>query len=292
MGQVSQIEIPVRAVKVPGPNEIEQHAQILERDDLQAGDVFDIAEGRALGLVVKDYYSKATCEAMAARLLAKKGLWTTYPASSGAGHIGTSGGALFNCVGDELSPDCAEYFEKASGRNRDLRAVLAPWIHPADRVRIEMDNEWPAGATLLRVGGGPAFYGLCRFVNSGGGIEPHCDRAEWDLPCEETADFRAQLFINVYLSQAEEGGDLELWDMEVPEKSDYEALRSKEFSYALDRDLLPAPTATIEIDPGTLVIANASKPHAVTPCAGAGQRLSVSGFLGYSGPDAPLRAFS
>ena len=123
-------------------------------------------------------------------------------------------------------------------------------------------------------------------------IEPHTDRADFDLPCEETAAFRAQLFLNVYLSQAEEGGDLELWEMEVPEKSDYDALRSKEVSYALDRDLLPEPTATISIDPGTLVIASASKPHAVTPCAGAGRRLSVSGFLGYSGPHVPLRAFS
>ena len=49
--------------------------------------------------------------------------------------------------------------------------------------------------------------------------------------------------------------------------------------------LLPGPMVT-------LVIANASKPHAVSACRGRGQRLSVSGFLGYSGPNAPLRAFS
>ena len=292
MRHVSEIKIPARAAKVPGPQGLERHVQILERDDLQATDVLAVAEGHALAVVVHDYYSKGACDVMATRLLGAPSLWSSYPTGSGAEHIGTSGGALFNCVGDELSPDCREYFEKAPGRNRALRAVLAPWTHPADRVRIEMDNEWPAGATLLRVDGGPSFYGLCRLVRAGGGIEPHTDRADWDLPCAETAEFRAQLSINVYLSQAEQGGDLELWDMEVPEKSDYDALRSRKHSYALDRDLLPEPTETVSIEPGALLIAAASKPHAVTPCAGAGQRLSVSGFLGYSGPHAPLRAFS
>jgi hypothetical protein len=96
----------------------------------------------------------------------------------------------------------------------------------------------------------------------------------------------------VYLSQAERGGDLELWDLEVPTWSDYDLLRSKKWAYALERSLLPEPTATISIEPGTLLIAAASKPHAVTPCAGAGQRLSVSGFIGYSSPQAPLLVFS
>ena len=169
MGHVDEIAIPVRIAKVPGPDGLEQHAQILERDDLLATDVLAVAEGQALAVVVHDYYSKAACDALAADLMGAPELWTTYPVESGAGHIGTSGGALFNCVGDELSPDCEEYFEKAPSRNHALRAVLAPRIHPADRVRIEMDNEWPAGTTLLRINGRPAFYGLCRYVNSGGG---------------------------------------------------------------------------------------------------------------------------
>jgi hypothetical protein len=292
MGNVSEIENPGQVTKAIGQGGVEQGVPILERDVLHATDVLAVAEGRALAVVVQNYYSKAACEEMAARLLGAPWLWTTYPAGSGAEHIGTSGGALFNCVGDELSPDCEEYFAKAPDRNRALREVLAPWIHPADRVRIQMDNEWPAGASLLRVNGRPAFYGLCRLVRAGGGIEPHTDRADWDLTCKETEVFRTQLFVNVYLSQAEHGGDLELWDMEVPEKSDYDALRSKTTSYALDRDLLPEPTATVSIEPGALLIAAASKPHAVTPCAGAGQRLSVSGFIGYSGTQAPLLAFS
>jgi 2OG-Fe(II) oxygenase superfamily len=266
--------------------------EILVRSALQAGDVLAVAEGRALAIVIPGYYSGDQCKALAGRLLAARDLWKNYPKGSGAEHIGTLGSALYNCIGDELSADCQEYFNTAVERNRALRAVISPWVHPADRVRIELDNEWPAGATLLRIGGRPSFYGLCRFVRSGGGIEPHTDRADWDLPCIETATFQAQLFLNIYLTQAAAGGDLELWDMALPEKSDYDVLRSAKYSYALDRDRLPNPTATISIDPGALVIANASKPHAVTPCSGQGQRLSVSGFLGYSGPDVPLRAFS
>jgi 2OG-Fe(II) oxygenase superfamily len=274
------------------PRANDERPKILERSELRASSVLEVAEGRALALVVREYYSRDACDALADRLMAASGLWTTYPAGSGADHIGTLGSALYNCLGEELSSDCQEYFREAPGRNRALRAVTAPWLHPADRVRIEMDNEWPTGTTLLRIGGQPSFFGLCRFVRSGGGIEPHTDRADWDLPCEETSRFRAQLFLNIYLSQTAAGGDLELWDIDIPQKSDYEELRSSSSSYALDRERLPEPTAKISIDPGTLVIASASKPHAVTPCAGDGRRLSVSGFLGYGGADVPLRVFS
>jgi hypothetical protein len=271
---------------------IEDGTAILEREELRSEDVHAVAEGRALAVMVRGYYSDLACEEMDACLTGEQGLWTAYPAGSGAEHIGTSGGALFNCVGDELSSDCEEYFAKAPHRNRALRQVLAPWSHPADRVRIEMDNEWEGGAHLLRIGGRPTFYAPSRVARPARANEPHTDRADWDLPCPETAVFRTQLFVNVYLSQAEHGGDLELWDMEVPTRSDYDLLRSKKSAYALDRSLLPEPTATISIEPGTLLIAAASKPHAVTPCAGAGQRLSVSGFIGYSGPQAPLLVFS
>jgi hypothetical protein len=274
------------------PWKVTPHPEVRERGELDASDVLDVAEGRALAVVVPDYYSREACGALAEKLLGEKYLWMTYPAGSGAEHIGTLGAALFNCIGEELSADCQEYFDKAPARNRALRAAAAPFVLPADRVRVDMDNQWPAGATLLRIDGRPAFYGLCRYVSGGGGIEVHTDRADWDLPCVETAKLRAQLFMNVYLAQTEFGGDLELWDCNVVNKSDYEALRHPELSFALDRTRLPEPAATIRIEPGTLVIANASRPHAVTPCGGSGQRVSVSGFLGYAGPDTPLRVFS
>lgn len=265
---------------------------VYTRSELRERDILDVAEGRALALVIPGYMPPEVCAAQGAHLGAAEGLWTSYPKGSGAEHIDTAGATLYGCFGEELSADCVDYFDKAPARNRALRAAIAPFQLPADRVHLELDHAWPAGVNLLRIGGRPAFYGLCRRVSSGGGIEPHTDRADWDLPCRETECFRAQLFLNVYLTQAEHGGDLELWSMEVRTRAEYDALRSSESAFALERTLLPEPTRTISIEPGTLVIANASRPHAVTPCAGAGERLSVSGFLGYSGPHAPLRAFS
>jgi len=265
---------------------------VYTRSELRERDILDIAEGRALALVIPGYIPPEVCAAQATQLRAAEGLRTSYPKGSGAEHIDTAGAALYGCFGEELSPDCVGYFAKAPARNRALRAAIAPFQLPADRVHLELDHAWPAGVNLLRVGQRPAFFGLCRRVSSGGGIEPHTDRADWDLPCRETASFRAQLFLNIYLTQAEHGGDLEVWSMQVPTRADYDALRSSETGFALERALLPEPTRTIGIEPGTLVIANASRPHAVTACAGAGERLSVSGFLGYSGPHAPLRAFS
>jgi len=276
----------------PEHREAKSRLPVLKRASLCATDVRAVAEGRALAVVIPHYYDHDACSALAARLLGAKNLWSHYPNGSGAEHIATLGDALYSCMGDELSSQCTNYFHHAACRNRELRDVAAPLIHPADQVRIDLDNEWPAGATLLRIEGKPAFFGLCRSVRDGGGIEVHTDRADWDFPSIETEAFCAQLFMNVYLSQSERGGDLELWAMSIPTKAEYEQLRSPKSTYALDRRLIPKASTTIKLNQGTLVIGNASRPHAVTPCEGSGSRLSASGFFGYAGPHAPLRAFS
>lgn len=270
-----------------------QHPPLLERERVRAEDVLAVAEGKALAILIPGYYSAAACAELTALLLEARHLWTTYAAGSGAEHIGISGSPLYGCNGEEMSDTCVDYWEKAPERNRALRAATAPYANPADRVRIELDNEWPGGTGLLRVGGRPAFFGLSRYFESGGELEVHTDRADWDFPCPGTREFLAQMFINIYLSTTSDGGgELELWDMEVPRLEDYDRLRSADPTYALDRALLPEPAMTISVEAGTLVIANASKPHAVSACRGHGRRLSVSGFLGFSGPNAPLRAFS
>lgn len=293
VASIDKVDDKNNEVRFEGLTRRHHHPPVLERHRVRAEDVRAVAEGRALAILIPGYYSAEACAELTALLLAAKHLWTTYPASTGAEGIGISGTPLYGCFGDEMSEECKDYWEKAPERNRALRAATAPYANPADRVRIELDNEWPGGTSLLRVDGRPAFFGLSRYFESGGELEVHTDRADWDYPCAETLAFSAQLFINIYLSTTSDGGgDLELWDFEVPAQADYERLRAADPNYALDRRLLPEPATTVSIEAGTLVIANASKPHAVSACRGDGQRLSVSGFLGYSGPAAPLRAFS
>jgi hypothetical protein len=287
--------MPILVEATPAPSHAVARAPdsaVLRRDGLYASDVLDVAEGHALAIVIPRYYPADVCAAIADKLMAADELWTTYAPGTGAEHIGTLGKALFGCFGQELGPDCELYFAEAPDRNRALRTAVAPYLLPADRVQIELDQTWPRGATLLRIGGRPTFFGLCRFVSVGGGIEVHTDRADWDLPSPETSVLKAQLFENIYLSQAEGGGDLELWDIDVATQAEYDRLRSPTVSFALDRDLLPPPAVTIKVEPGTLVIANAARPHAVTPCVGKGRRLSVSGFIGFCGASEPLQLFS
>ena len=293
VAEIDKIENKNNQIRFDRLTRRHHHPPVLEQERVYAEDVLAVAEGRALAVLIPGYYSAAACAELTAMLLAATHLWTTYPASTGADDIGISGTPLYGCFGDEMSEECKDYWEKASERNRTLRAATVPYANPADRVRIELDNEWPGGTCLLRVDGRPAFFGLSRYFESGGELKVHTDRADWDFPCAETLGFLAQMFINIYLSTTSDGGgDLELWDIEVPAQEDYERLRAADPTYALDRQLLPEPATTVSIEAGTLVIANASKPHAVSACRGRGRRLSVSGFLGFSGPDAPLRAFS
>jgi hypothetical protein len=135
---------------------------VLRRTELYADDVKAVAEGHALALVIENYYPPEACRKMSARLMEAGHLWFGYPPEVNADHIRILGTPLYNCLGKEFSEDCEEYWREAPRRNRALRAASGSLIYPADKVRVELDNDWPGGASLLRVGGKPAFFGLAR----------------------------------------------------------------------------------------------------------------------------------
>lgn len=261
---------------------------LIVRDDLCAVDLLAVAEGRALALRVDGYYSAEACSTLAERLLAAP-LWTTYGEGTGAEGIGTIGDSLFGCLGQEL---CPSYFETGERLHPELRRIVHPYMLPVDRVLLELDHAWPHGAGLLHIGSKPAFYGLIRMFREGGAALAHTDRADWDYPSVETAGLLAQLFVNVYLSKTTFGGSVRLWEKVIHTRGDYDRLRLAPGHYALDEARLPEPALEIDVPVGSLLIANAWKAHAVTECRGDGTRVSVSGFIGYAGPDAALRTFS
>lgn len=247
-----------------------------------------LAEGDLLAILILDYYSEAACETIA-QALADPKIWTTYAAETGAASISTIGESLFGCLG---ASSCPDYVKKGIEMHSRLRKALLPMAYPIDRVQTELDHAWPAGAQLLRLGTNPAFSGLVRRFDRDGEAMSHQDNAKWDFTSHETAQLQSQCFINLYVSKTTLGGTVKLWDRRVATPEEYDRLRYAPGHYALDESRLGKPAAELDPPVGALLLANASKVHAVTPCAGEGVRTSVSAFFGYNGPDQALRIFS
>ena len=246
--------------------------------------------------IVPDYFKKESRDPIAERLLASSG-WSGYVDESAAGISTLAGHALFDCAAPRDPADlakrderCNTYFDTALESREMVRRLLDPLANPIDVMQIAIDEAWPGGCRLLRFGEDLANAGMIRAFAAGGEALPHTDWADRDFPSPQTGRFIAQFAILAYLAMAEKGGELELWPFQ-PSVREYDELRSPG-SYGLRRELLPAPSVVIRPEPGSLVVFNAWKVHAVRPSFGGGVRLTVSAFLGYRSPHVELLLFS
>lgn len=189
------------------------------------------------------------------------------------------------------NPEVLEsYYSQAVAVQRRMRQIFAPFQSPIDKMRIELQEVWPAGALPENLNGRNLFVGLGRvFENTIEGL-PHQDVLRRDAPGEPKAGtLQAQLGSNIYLQCPESGGELEIWDKYFSNE-EFEQLKIPG-SYGIERGKLPQPTIVITPKPGDLILFNSESVHAVRAIDGQ-TRVSVSSFIGYRGVDAPLTMWS
>lgn len=184
------------------------------------------------------------------------------------------------------------YLNAALPLQRRLRRLSAPHPSPIDLLRVTLDEAWPGGAGLMRMGGRKTPFGATRLWRTDSEALPHQDV----LHREETEDTRdinllGQIGVNIYLDVAEEGGSLEAWDHVVSDE-EYLALgHLYEGSYGYNRERLPEESLVISPQVGDLVMINTAYVHAVRRIT-CGRRITVSGFVGSRGSEEPLRCWS
>lgn len=187
-------------------------------------------------------------------------------------------------------PDIVEHYFSAALENIALlRSACAPHASPMDMLRCVLDEAWPLGACLQTLSGRKMFVGLSRNMRPGAPLLVHHDifaRLAPDDP--EANDLMMQLAANVYIDVPEDGGELLIW---LDEISDADFLRLRGSSYGLPIEALGPPDIRIKPAVGDLIIFNGRKLHAVAPGHGA-DRLTVSCFIGYRGPNHPLTVWS
>lgn len=185
------------------------------------------------------------------------------------------------------------YFQAALPLLRRLRQLSAPLPSPIDLLRLALDEAWSGGACLMTMRGRKMPFGLTRLWRTESEALPHQDVLwrEVDADNDDIVRFTSQLGVNVYLDTAVEGGELESWDCVITDDTYRDIERDYPGSYGYLRDLLPQESLVFDPAAGDLVLINTLHVHAVRKVK-QGRRMTISGFVGVSGPDQPLRCWS
>ncbi|HEX8102418.1 MAG TPA: 2OG-Fe(II) oxygenase [Solirubrobacteraceae bacterium] len=199
--------------------------------------------------------------------------------------LGTSIGEAAESAGTRTN-----YFETASATTQLIRDDLfrsAP--SPLDRLRVLLDEYWPAGAHAARSADGRLHMlpGIVRRWPRGGQANPHIDQRENGVL--DHLGLERRIGMNVYLEvpEAEAGGEIEFW-WRISE-DDYTDMRRDD--YGLDRSAIgPAPHA-LSPQAGDLVMFDAAIIHGVAAVT-AGSRVTAACFAGFSGNGRPLAIFA
>lgn len=251
---------------------ISKHSLIaLERGELDA-------------IRVQSFYPEELCRIITKKLI-ESPLYAVNDKPTLANRIGQS---FF--LGYESRDIKENYWANAVKISQEIRNLCAPYISPIDKLRVELDELWPAGAMLASIEGHKMYAGVVRVIKQGGSSEPHQDTLPWHVKdCAVAQSFIGQLSANTYLSMPPEGGELQLWRLSLNEEQS--ALLETKGSYGLDGSSLPPPDHEIRPTNGELILINTRRVHAVKECRGT-YRVSWSNFIGFAGVDKPLLLWS
>jgi hypothetical protein len=180
------------------------------------------------------------------------------------------------------------YHDAALPAIGDVRSMFHPYLSPMDRVRLQLQELWPAGANLLRLRGRACFVGAFRvFQPMTSELYPHNDAMDQETDAPEIVGVLNQLVANVYLQVPDVGGDLQLWLREPTPEENKIVLDVG----GLAPETIEPPVHQIHPAAGDLIIFSPRMLHAVT--AGHGKhRVGAAAFMATKGPHEPLAYWS
>lgn len=248
-----------------------------------------IADGSLLAVRFRTVFSTEICEAAATKLK-ESPRKEHYPDAPDIGRIGKP---LFDV---QTYQDLEHYLKQAALSQNELDGIFGPLGCPVSRLKDLCDRASSFnGAGVLRVGGRPAFAGLCRYLLDGASIHPHQDHLDRDLADLVHSAYHVpaldkNIAFNVYVDTPPIGGELKVYDRHLGQ-FEYDRLRRPApDSYAVLDECLPVDPVIIKPATGDVILFDASRLHAVGASRG-GPRFSVSAFVGI-GRDGRLHIYS
>lgn len=261
-----------------------QSQALVEEDILSFETLYKLLSGNILAIRVPNFYQVERC-----RYLSRALSSSIRKESKSSGKIYISDvDSFWNTMN---SPEIEKsYFKTAITSMRKLRRLCFPYPSPSDLLRLELDEIWPYGASIMHLGGNVMLFGNTRIWPVNFEALPHQDLLRREIPdSNEAKNQVSQLGVNVHLSSAQLGGELEIWNYSF---SDEDCLRyGVKGSYGFNRSLLPAKSLIIKPQEGDLIVLDTTKVHAVKKVL-QGEKVTVSGFVGFWGIDKPLKCWS
>ena len=238
-----------------------------------------VVSGQVCVLLVRTFCDPQLCQKLTAQLLKSRPEHYTHEVYDhghlkeeylGVDRIGFPFNATFG--GNAKASDI--YYRSALPGIRHVRNACEPFLSPIDRLRLELDELWPDGATVAAFEGRKMFVGIVRVMQAATSTlseeHPHFDA----LP-ERYRTFDAQLAANIFLAVPESGGEFETWNA-PPLHAGVESLSTDpDPRKHLGQGILVTPQT------GDLVIFNAGRPHATRQFT-SGSRISLQCFMGYA----------
>ncbi|MES2527807.1 MAG: hypothetical protein V4598_12005 [Bdellovibrionota bacterium] len=263
------------------PPLIQDGASLIMKNSLEAGELQDLIHGKHCAIHVPGYFSGHSAQIAAEKILSSSPSQTNFYDIS---YLMVNPKKL--AMKEENSRE--EYYTGSFRKNRELNELFSPGPSPIDKLMIELDRVWNAGAQILKDEGRLNIAASVRymspetFIRGIPGGYKHIDAPL--LPNQKV--FSACLYLKV----PSPGGNLKIWDIQRERNPGHPALKycnstEPEIQNALD-EIFPEPL-TLNVSAGDLVIFDTGRPHVVTPFE-TGERLCLQSFLIYRGPDLPL----
>lgn len=275
-----------RALEAAAP--IAGDGSCVETVDALDGAVLERLFGhRVAALRVPNFYPRASATALAEWVAAQR--FEAWDGTDMFFGVGRPANATQSSV-----EECVAYFAEAVPTMHRIRRA-ARGLAPMDRLRLELDEVWPAGANASTRNpyGRKMLVGIGRMMTPEG-LQPGIARTEGLVHVDASPylDPAAGGFsANVYLEVPRGGGELCVWGVTLTDPSDRSqaaiaALLADPFDTPrMDavqrklREVMPPPHV-IAVEPGDLVILASGRPHAVRGFSD-GRRVSFQTFVNH-----------
>ncbi|CAI1901420.1 MAG TPA: hypothetical protein DIW66_11570 [Serratia liquefaciens] len=258
--------------------------EIIVSDSLREQDLAKLFNGEVLAIHIKNYADEQISDRLSDFFLSHSDL-EGYPhdikngdefvyVDYGVDRVGVSYNTTFGKPKD--SDSYKRYFEHALPSIRNVRNFCSPSLAPFDKFRLEIDEVWPAGASIANFEGKKMLAGMARVMKRPelsvlGEKQPHIDGLQ-----ERSVTLRGQFSVNIYIKPSVSGGELELWDVPpIPITTLIENDAEYDWRGALPESVLIKPGK------GDLIIINTRKPHTIRRFSG-DSRISIQSFIGVS----------